>query len=174
MDATQVIAGHLWFVRRGERVSGPFPIGALRQEDALGRLRDATKLSPDGQRWYEPRQVRSLREPGVERDQADEWIRQRAMARVRWADQRSGVDRRAGRTGRDAGGQERRISGDRRSTLIAVRKRSERREELSCTGAERKVVWIVLALLGAIIGGAATYGTSNPVPVNLDVRPHLP
>lgn len=171
MDATQAISGHLWFVRRGERVSGPFPIGALRQEDTLGRLRDVTALSPDGQRWYEPRLLRPLLEPGAEHDQADEWIRQRAMARARWADQRSGIDRRAGR---DSSGQERRTSGDRRSASVAMRKRAERREELSCTRAERTVVWIVLALLGGIIGGAATCGTSNPVPVDLAVRWHLP
>jgi len=171
MDSTQGISGHLWFVRRGERVFGPFPIGALRQEDALGRLRDATALSPDGQRWYEPGELRPLLEPGVARDQADEWIRQRAMARARWADQRTGIDRRAGR---DASDQERRTDGDRRSASIAVRERLERREETSGIRAERKVVWIVLALLGAIVGGAATYGTSIPVPVNLVVRPHLP
>jgi hypothetical protein len=171
MDATRGVPGHLWFVRRGERVSGPFPIGALRQEDVLGRLRDATALSPDGQRWYEPRALRPLLDAGMARYQADEWIRQRAIARARWADQRGGIDRRAGR---DPRGQKRRINGDRRSASVAMRAGFERREETSGIRAERKIVWIVLALLGAIAGGAVTYGTSNPVPVNLDVRPHLP
>jgi len=170
MHATQDVVGHLWFVRRGAQVSGPFPIGALRQEDALGRLRDASALSPDGKRWYGLQHVRTLLEPSMEHDPADQWNRQRNMARARWADQRNGVDRRAAH---DAGGQERRTGGDRRTEFSASRERSERRDELSGTPAERKVIWIVLALVGAVVGGAATYGTSNPVPVNLDVRPRL-
>jgi len=170
MHATQDVVCHLWFVRRGEQVSGPFPIGALRQEDALGRLRDASALSPDGKRWYGLDHLRPLLEQTRERESADEWNLQRTMARARWADQRNGLDRRAWH---GSGDQERRTGGDRRTAFSASRECSQRREELSGTRAERKVIWIVLALLGVVVGGAATYGTSNPVPVTLDVRAPL-
>ena len=169
MHAAEDSSGHLWFVRRGDRVCGPFPLGALRQEQLLGRLHEVTAFSADGYRWVAPNALGVLlgNEPETGAT-ADDWGRQRAIARLRWADQRRGVDRRmAGEPG--AARHERRGGHERRMAHASVRERPLRREEPDGGNAERNLTWIVLGLLAAIAAGVFVYGPSHPVPVQITV-----
>ncbi|MCW5622294.1 MAG: hypothetical protein KIS79_14400 [Burkholderiales bacterium] len=173
MHAAEDSSGHLWFVRRGDRVCGPFPLGALRQEQLLGRLHEVTAFSADGYRWVGPNALGALLENDHERSAtADDWSRQRAIARLRWADQRRGVDR---RTACDPGSAwtERRGGHERRTVHASARELPVRREEPDGGSAERNLTWIVLGLLAAIAAGAFVYGPSHPVSVQITVPAQL-
>ncbi len=168
MKPPQSSTARPWFVRRGIAVAGPFPIGALAQEHALGRLAGTTAVSPDGEQWLEPGSLRTLLDAHAIARTPDDWEGQRAMARARWADQREGQERRGASA---CPVTDRRTAGERRAFATAGRTLPPRRDEETVVGSERDVVLIVLLLLTAIALGVAVYGTSNPVVVNLDVRP---
>jgi len=162
---------HLWFVRRAGCTSGPFPLGALAQEDALGRLALIEEVSPDGDHWFEPGVLRSVLRSLPEDRARAEWAGQRAMARSRWADQRLGIDRRAAEGASTNGpGQERRDGHDRRAWPETTRPPAAVRVEPALAHEFRQVIWIVLLLLAGIAIAAATLGPSNPVAVDLDLR----
>ncbi len=77
---------HLWYVRKKEEVSGPFPAPQLQQLFSIGQLDLRDEVSLDGQHWI------SLLDSGVldaEHGKAtvepdDDWRREREMARLRW------------------------------------------------------------------------------------------
>lgn len=169
MHAAEDLSGHLWFVRQGDRVCGPFPLGALRQEQLLGRLHAVTAFSSDGYRWVAPDALGALLESEHRTSTTgDDWSQQRAIARLRWADQRRGSDR---RTACDptAAQRERRGGHERRMAHASVRELPARREEPGSGNAERNLAWIVLGLLAAIAAGVFVYGPSHPVPVQITV-----
>ncbi len=93
------------------------------------------------------------------------------MARARWADQRSGIERRKAATHSE---QNRRSSSDRRAYPLTKRQTAVRRNEQVATGAERGATFIALLLVTAVLLAVAAYGTSNPIPVDLAVRPLSP
>lgn len=49
-----------------------------------------------------------------------------------------------------------------------------RRNEQVAAGAERGATFIALLLVTAVLLAVAAYGTSNPIPVDLAVRPLSP
>lgn len=168
MNPLHPAPARLWFVRRNDLVTGPYPLGALAQEQALGRLGGATSISADGSRWLGVDRLRGMAGAQAHAETADDWSRQRAMARTRWADQRTGVDRR--NQGSSALG-DRRLGKERRTLPLTARASAPRRGEAAHASAERGVMRIVLLLIAAVTIGAALYGTSNPVAVTIDVRP---
>lgn len=169
-------SARLWYVRHAEAISGPFPVGALVQEDALGRLAGASGVSVDGERWLQPAQFHAILRDAdpVSRDAnsacpADEWSGQRAMARARWADQRSGADRRACRASVSS---DRRATPDRRAQSAGTRiPLPPRRDDIAVDRGQRGTLVIALLLVAAVALAAASYGPSNPVAVALHVRP---
>ncbi len=162
MQTTSHIASRLWYVRRGDTSAGPFPIEALRQEQVLGRLAGVEGISPDGAQWFAPSQLQNVLSESTSSQGLDDWSRERARARQRWAEQRSGIERRKSL---------RTPEPDRRAFPITVRAPAMRRDEVATAGAERATAFIALLLVAAVVLCATVYGTSNPVPVNLDVRP---
>jgi hypothetical protein len=168
IDSPLSSAAHPWFVRRGMTVSGPFPFGALAQEFALGRLAGTTAVSPDGKQWRELASLPTLLDGYATARTLDDWERQRAMARARWADQRKGWERRSAcaRPGTD-----RRTGSERRTFATTGRTPVSRRDDDTTADPERDVVRVVLLLLAAIAIGVAVYGSSNPVTVNFHVHP---
>jgi hypothetical protein len=90
-----------WYVTKDGQVRGPFPEGALVQDRLVGRIGDADLVSPDQADWKPFASWPELAEtlvsavPPASGDGEDQWAAERNQARMRWADQRSGQDRRA-------------------------------------------------------------------------------
>lgn len=88
----------LWYIRSGEGSSGPFPIAQVTRYVELGRLGAGDWVSQDGINWLtvaECGQFDAALEgfakshaPVRQADAAD-WGRERALARQRWADERT-------------------------------------------------------------------------------------
>lgn len=106
---------NLWFIRSAAGVQGPFPQGQVAQYVALGRLRAQDMISPDGAHWVtiadsgqftEALEIRAravAAQTSAENGPED-WARERALARLRWADERDvaqplGTDRADARAG---------------------------------------------------------------------------
>ncbi len=89
----------LWYIRSAAGDQGPFPSGQVAQYVELGRLGAEDMISPDGVHWVtvadsgqfdEALQVRAravAAQAGGEGTPED-WARERALARLRWADER--------------------------------------------------------------------------------------
>jgi hypothetical protein len=164
---------NLWYVRRGERVSGPFPEKWLRRDLALGRLRPEDEISPDRVSWIPLRERTDwLREPLPEAP-ADlpEWQEERLRARRRWLDERRLPDRRQGEA--RASGEEKRRRPDRRlpesAETLLLRQRHAEWERTLAARRERYlgVVAVLLVLLGFTLWAASRGRVVNPVVVHL-------
>lgn len=89
----------LWYIRSGDRSSGPFPTGQIIQFLELGRLRPNDLVSLDGHAWMSVQEcgrfeatLRSLEEAAARTPATgqgpEDWARERALARKRWLDER--------------------------------------------------------------------------------------
>jgi hypothetical protein len=86
---------HLWYVRRGGEIQGPFPAGLVRRYVLLGRIHEGDELSADRQSWAPLESYPELGNQEQTSQGADgTWEHQRQRARLRWEDERSGLDRR--------------------------------------------------------------------------------
>jgi hypothetical protein len=162
----------LWYLRRGERVTGPFPLPAIQQDFLLGRVRVTDELSQDRQMWLrltEHPELATLTQvpaDGVETGERD-WGRERFEALRRWADERSGHDRRTQQAAESAPA---RRQGDRRQQAADVW--SARSDERRTPSAQPRSAWrvaaVILALvILALVAVAYHVGTTVPVPVRL-------
>lgn len=89
----------LWYIRSAAGVQGPFPAGQVAQYVELGRLGAEDRISPDGVHWVTVAgsgqfdaalQVRARAvavQAGAE-ESPEDWARERALARLRWVDER--------------------------------------------------------------------------------------
>jgi hypothetical protein len=104
-EQAPVAQGRLWFIRRGRVVKGPFPAAAIKRHLLLGRLTLADEVSHDTQSWValgvEPTFV------------ADAGAAITGAASAGSLDERSGHDRRSGRSA-ETTPQNRRAGPDRR------------------------------------------------------------
>lgn len=111
----------LWYVRRGNRVSGPFPTQVVANNALLGRFLPSDEVSLDQLEWkalatVEDLLPQELLKLHTETDpEQRQWLEERLKAARRWADQRTHDERRlvpeaAGREVREDGlrGEERR------------------------------------------------------------------
>lgn len=106
----------LWYVRRGDKVSGPFPTQAVANNTLLGRFLPGDEVSLDQFEWKPLATVtellqRELLELHSETDpEHRQWQEERLKAARRWADQRTQEERRHAGEIRDEGlrGEERR------------------------------------------------------------------
>jgi hypothetical protein len=163
----------LWYLRRGERITGPFPLPAIQQDFLLGRVRMSDELSQDRLEWLrlsDHPELAALGAPaapdGAEPGERD-WGRERFEALRRWADERSGYDRRAQQ---DAVGSPRRRQGERRQAPADGR--SARSDERGAPSGQPRAAWrLVAVILGlvilALIAVAYHFGTVVPVPVRI-------
>lgn len=92
---------NLWFLRQGERVSGPFPAKLISHDLMLGRIHATDEASIDQVFWYplgevpdfKPRIQVKQRIVGPANSPLD-WYEERRQAALRWADERHSRDRR--------------------------------------------------------------------------------
>ncbi len=171
---------HRWYIRKEEgRVRGPYPTGALVQDRLVGRLADTDLISLDQDDWRPlagwPELVEAISlsmAPPAGTDPGG-WVAERTYARVRWADQRSGEDRREDSPSPEASEASRRQSeADRRAAPtpppLKRAPRSGKRADLF--GANLPIWGLVAVLLGlvALIGVLVyLFGPVNPVAVQI-------
>lgn len=164
----------LWYLRRGERVNGPFPLPAIQQDFLLGRVRLSDELSQDRLEWLrlsDHPELAALGPPAPADGTAPgerDWGRERFEALRRWADERSGHDRRAQQ--QPAAGSPARRQGERRRA--AADARSAPSGGRSAPSAQPRAAWRIVAVILAVvilvlITVAYHFGTVVPVPVRI-------
>ena len=168
----------LWYVNKAGRIRGPFPTGALVQDRLLGRLADSDLVSADQTQWQPftswPELVSAAlaASPPPASAEAAAWAGERAKARMRWADERSGEERRAEPAGENqARTQGRRAGPDRRIEGEQSPPRGRGPRNATALFGAEVPVWVLIGmvvLLAAVLGLLAyLFGPVNPVPVKL-------
>jgi len=79
---------NLWYVRRADRVSGPFPAGLISRYILLGRIHADDELSQDRDEWRKALDCDELVPEVMKADLSDTQARERLEAARRWADER--------------------------------------------------------------------------------------
>jgi hypothetical protein len=164
-------AHQLWYVRRGGSEVGPFPARAVYEDLLVGRLSPAAEVSLDRVGWATVAKAPGLI-PGTSADRAapDAWTRERTNAARRWADARSGADRR--RAERGTAHPPRRTGVERRATL-GSRPRSPARRRTPAAVLDRRAalgVWVAGGLLAVLLALAGVaYGPVQPLAVDLGI-----
>lgn len=161
-----------WFVRKGTSVRGLFPFGAIMQDLRLGRLDLFAEISKDGERWTPLGAHPDLLPQSMLRERianASDWASERLCAGMRWADERSGRDRRAFASPQKVADR-RDVSDRRRDPAQCARPkvddaRGARRHPRDTLVASVLGVVLLLGILAIFASGFA-----NPIPVRL----HLP
>ena len=165
----------LWNVRKAGSVLGPFPTGAIVADRLVGRISPLDELSPDGEEWRAfdawPELTTALTSSGASAasDAEPQWLRERARARLRWMDERSGADRRAG-DDVQVPGERRTIESERRAQdrpPTNGRTSSRPRARLTNDRAILKILLAIAIAAGTIAWLAWLYGPVNPVPVHI-------
>ena len=181
-----------WYVNKSGQVRGPFPAGAMVQDWLVGRITDADLVSLDREDWKpfhswpdlveavtaefvaagSVKGAASALTPGDHKS----WVAERTHARLRWADQRSGEDRR-GTMSSYAGNPAARVSdahpdraGDRRSARneSPPTRHTRQGRRAGLFGAQLPIWLLVVGLLAvvALIALAVhLFGAVNPVAV---------
>lgn len=110
---------NLWYVRRGEKVAGPFPSQVITNHALLGRVKPSDEVSMDQLVWQPLVEVRELLpqellELHVKNDPEQRlWREERLKAARRWADERTHDERRdCDETSEHRGDERRRVAGD--------------------------------------------------------------
>lgn len=168
-----------WYVNRAGQVNGPFPAGALQQDRLVGRIADTDPVSPDLAEWKPfaewPELAAALHPDQQQADakSADEksWLAERNHAKLRWADQRSGEDRREDAQGSPPIVSDLRDARDRRNLQTEPPiPRVQRTRSPGLFGTElsmRRLLAGLLALAGVIGLLIYLFGPVNPVPVRI-------
>jgi hypothetical protein len=87
----------VWYVKRQDVVTGPFPAKFLSRQILVGRLAPTDLVSADGVQWCYVSDAPELLPPQLAAANADDPVaQQRLLAAQRWEDERSGKDRRGG------------------------------------------------------------------------------
>ncbi|MBI3560784.1 MAG: pentapeptide repeat-containing protein [Gammaproteobacteria bacterium] len=141
-----------WYIRKQNKISGPFPLKQLQQSILLGRLALADEVSKDKTQWLAVQQVAELIPAVLKADNTDPVARERLAAARRWADERrnerrdSSEHERIGPGRREPEGySELEYRFQRESTLVLIKKQRER-----IFGG---VVLVVLVLGAAVFAG---------------------
>jgi hypothetical protein len=172
-----------WYVQKTGTVRGPFPTGAVVQERLVGRILDADLVSLDQNEWKpfacwpELAEAIAVSAPPGSASADDDWFAERTHARVRWADQRNGQDRRAAEESTGAAestGKSRQLrrGSDRRmgKEVAAVARAARPARRAGILGSEIPLWWLVAGLTGlAVLLGVLIYlfGPVNPVAVRI-------
>lgn len=168
-----------WFIRKEGWVRGPYPTGALVQDLLVGRIAQTDLISLDREDWRPlaawPELVNAITlstPPPAGSDHAG-WVEERTHARVRWADQRGGEERRGDGPSQDESDARRRESGaDRRAgpPRTPSKRGPPSRKTADLFGANLPI-WVLLGglmALAALIGVLVyVFGPVNPVAVQI-------
>ena len=79
---------HPLYVRRGDKIKGPFPEGQISQSLLLGRIALTDEISVDKDEWQPVRSRPDLIPDVLKADPDDEQVQERLQAAKRWADER--------------------------------------------------------------------------------------
>lgn len=161
-----------WYVRKRNGTLGPFPAGAILSDRLVGRIGPTDELSPDQKEWrtFEnwPELAEIAERPDSSAHVKPEWLGERAQARLRWHDQRSGSDRRIAAKNGEAGEADR--GPDRRArdaAGVSARTRRTSRPRFIDEPTLPKLV-IALILTALIVASLVwLFGPVNPVPVHI-------
>ena len=122
----------LWYVKRNGRIRGPFTAGLIRRNILLGAVNDHDELSSDRITWCSPSLLPELMPEVMQPHEEDLGVQEEGLESARrWADQRSGGDRRKeGAVSDDSFKLKRRSDDDRRchepSTVLHYRRARNR------------------------------------------------
>lgn len=165
-----------WYVKKDGQTRGPYPAGAVVQDRLVGRLTDADLVSVDQTEWKPfgdwPELVHAMTASPLHSggSEHDSWLAERNNARARWADQRSGEDRRAAESAADDISSNRRETESDRRAADSALKRRERPAVRRGFGANVPV-WALVAtllLIAALVAVLVSkFGAVNPVAVRL-------
>lgn len=89
MDESQ-----LWYIRQRGGKAGPYPAGLIRRFVLLRRLDESDEISRDGEQWLRLSSHPELIPDVLKADRDDPIAQERLIKARRWADERSGDDRR--------------------------------------------------------------------------------
>lgn len=170
----------LWYVKRGEKVQGPFPEKLICRFVILGRVGDQDLLSIDAQNWRKQEDIPELL-GGIkellrmrENDHAQDsngWAEERAKSAMRWLDDRKAPDPRLRHA---VFPNDRREGGDRRKnpeTMEQLAYREERGEfESWLRRQHQRLAPAALGLIGLGLVAvliALVFRPVNPVKVGL-------
>jgi hypothetical protein len=93
---------NLWYVRQGEKISGPYPAQLIARHVLLGRYKRSDQVSVDQALWVRLEEMPELlpaeTEPAPNEENSNKraWRLERQQAAARWRDERNIPDRRYG------------------------------------------------------------------------------
>ena len=162
----------LWYVKKQGEVRGPFPAGAVIQDRLVGRISADDELSPDREEWrgFDAwSELNSVAAPSTTASAAEpEWLRERAKARLRWADERAAPERRGGNESAPAATDRREHERRSREGAEAGKRSSARaRPRFANERAILKIIAILAIAAGLLALLTWWYGPVNPVPVRI-------
>jgi len=154
---------HAWYVKRGEKLIGPFPAGQISQSLLLGRLVLKDEISHDKKKWLTIGDVPDLIPDVLKMDANDPQVRERLQAAKRWADERRNEDRRVD--------EEREESSDRRQDeAMQLREYRSHRESSLSQSRHRQVISSLVLILLLIVLGSIFYNSLSDSPEPLLVK----
>lgn len=170
------VSRHLWYIKRGEKVEGPFPAKQVSQWILLGRLRTEDQVSQDGLQWQTIANMPELIPAQLKADLNDPLAKERLQAARRWQDDRGARERRDTRGYGATPGGAQRGGGERRDLedLTDVNFRLQReariaREEQTRPLVEQEVkrqrlrqFWAVVVAV-SLVGGVLIWLAPKPV-----------
>jgi hypothetical protein len=155
----------LWYVRRRNRVQGPFPSGSIRRFLLLGRVLLDDEVSLDKSDWRRLSEVPEVIPPEVRKALENGTVASVLPAQLR-EDERSGRDR---REEKDRSDQQERREGDRRqSEPMLVHSHRVAKTELRELSKRRRFPLSAVAVMGLLLALAIGYG------IYLGAPPALP
>lgn len=169
----------LWYVRRGDAVTGPFPEKWIIRDLLLGRLSPENQVSLDQMHWIGlhdcPDLIAAAAQPAAAEGEGPEWSAERRRAAFRWIDERRLLERRTGKGDQpaDRAVENKRHRRDRRQpesaeVLLARQRHAELEAELKRRRDRFFGVGVVLlALLGLSVWAVMRMTPVNPVQVSL-------
>lgn len=158
----------LWYVRRKEKIQGPFPCGTVRRFVLLGRVELSDQVSLDKKTWKPVSTVPDVVPPEVRKAMQDGNLEEvLVVARLR-EDERTGADRRSEGDSSEKFG---RRATDRRQDEDELAKkhrlaRKQLRELENKKRKQRPIFALIMAVLlvGAGIGGGIYIGAPEAIP----------
>lgn len=149
-----------WYVRKENRIEGPFPAGQIQQSLLLGRLQLHDEVSTDKDEWLIVQQCPELIPDVLKDNHADPAHQQKLEAARRWADERRGErreDEDPGRLGPGRREQEPLATQEYRAYREQQQKSRRQRKERTLVG-----LFLVVFLTGAALAVAFLYPNPEP------------
>ncbi len=170
---------NLWYVRQGEKISGPYPAQLIARHVLLGRYKHSDQVSVDQALWVRLEEMPELlpaeSEPAQNEENSNKraWRLERQQAAARWRDERNIPDRRYGQIDSTAPHVRRSVK-DRRmveesAETLALRQRHSENEILLKKKREQFFTTATALILIAFVIVVIISIASPVVPVKVDM-----